>query len=315
MRVFSFRGVLFSLLASMLLFTHGCWREERTPTGGEEGGEEVTFGLLGAITLRSPLRLALTSGGQVLVTDSRLDLVVEIDPTSQTPARGIAVSGQALGVVALGDRIFVGNGTRRTVEIFSTTTGSATGTFGAGAVEYPIDLAADDGQGLVFVLDGRAREVRVFDELGGLQRVISSPGSGPEQLATPMGIAVNGARNELLVSDWGVDGGAASIKIFDYDGRHVDQIPGEVSCGMSCPGGFSRPQGLAVDDRGRIYVADALLGTVLVFDRATKELTGEIGGRPELRVPTDVLITKNGDVLVVSNRSASVKVYPGVAAK
>jgi DNA-binding beta-propeller fold protein YncE len=179
----------------------------------------------------------------------------------------------------------------------------------------PTDLAVDERERLVFVLDAGAMDVKVFTYQGRLQQVFSGPGAGPGLLLNPTGIAVDPLRGEILVSEFGdSDGGDAAIEIFDYAGNAVDQISGAGRCGFfGCSGGFSRPQGVAVDAAGQIYLADMLLAQVLIFDRATKKIVNTLGGRdagpPELRVPLDVALGAGGDVFVTSNRTGSVEVF------
>ncbi|MHC4093152.1 MAG: hypothetical protein ACYSVY_23275, partial [Planctomycetota bacterium] len=74
-----------------------------------------------------------------------------------------------------------------------------------------------------------------------------------------------------------------------------------------------RPQGLTVDADGNIYVTDALMGTVRVFDAKGVELgkVVEYGHEPgQLRVPVDLAISSSGSRLyVVSTSSSRVEVY------
>ncbi len=192
--------------------------------------------------------------------------------------------------------IFVGNETRRTVEVFSAL-GQREYTFGTGVVGQPADLAIDSERGLVFVVDGHAGVVKVFDVDGVLQRTIGD-------FDAPTGIALDPTRREVFVSDYGAGGSDARIHIRDYEGTVAGTIVGE----------FSRPQGIAVGDRGRIYVTDAVVAQVLVFDRATVTAVARLGsGDPsvsDLRLPTDVVVdAQSGTVFVVSNMTGTVVAF------
>ena len=75
-------------------------------------------------------------------------------------------------------------------------------------------------------------------------------GCGPGQFNMPWGIAVDGA-GAVYVSDWRNDrvqkfDGAGNLSAV-FDGRDGDD-------GLDGGGGFARPNGLAVDAAGRIYV-------------------------------------------------------------
>ncbi len=265
-------------------------------------------------SIQSPVRIALTPAGNLLVSDSRRQMILDIDAGTLQPRRAMDVRGTPVAVAMSGSRILVGNATSKQVEVYN-----ARGQFWyafAQPVAYPTDIAVD-GQ-LVFVVDAGAKDIKVFGTDGGLQRVISGPGAGLDaQLHVPTGITLDHERQEVLVSDYPdpATGGSAAVRIFDYQGTLLRVVsPGR--CGsLGCSGGFSRPQGIAVDSRGRIYVVDALLAAVLVFNRDTLTLVKTLGGRDVgpamLRVPLDVVIGKNGDLFVTSNRTGSVEVFRG----
>lgn len=294
-------------------------------SGGPPGPADVLFatahfgkGLTPLGALQSPVRIALTPRGGLLVSDSRLDLVVTVDPTTLRPTGAMSVRGKPLAVGMQGARIFVGNAATQRIEVYNHK-GQFWYAFGA-PVAYPTDLAIDTTRNLVFVVDALEREVKVFDFKGTLQQVIAGPGADvAAQLHVPTGIAVDPERQEVLVSDYPdpATGGNAAVRIYGYQGSLLQVLsPGR--CGsMGCTGGFSRPQGIALDAQGRIYLADAFLAQVLVFDRATLTLVKTLGGRdagpPQLRIPMDLLVGSGGDLFVTSNRTGSVEVFPGGA--
>ena len=78
-----------------------------------------------------------------------------------------------------------------------------------------------------------------------------------------------------------------------------------------------RTQGLAVDDTGRIYVADAFMSTVRIFDASGTELgkVVEYGTDPgDLRVPYGLALSTDGARLyVVNTGTSSVEVYDTAA--
>lgn len=265
---------------------------------------------VGDATLVGPLRLVPTPSGRLLVADSRAGWVFVVNPALLEPIQGIEVEGKPLSVELLGDRIYVGVEAEHTVRFYRATDGSADGSLGAGAVGRPADLAADTIQGLLFVLDGAARVVKVFDPSGVLLRTL-----GDGELVAPTALGLDPVREEVLVSDYGPGGGPATVHIYGYDGTPAAVIDGTGDCGMvSCTGGFSRPQGAAVDSAGRIYLTDALMAAVLVFDRETLTQTGTLGGRDTgagLRLPTSVALDSAGTVFVTSHAGGSVERLEG----
>lgn len=267
--------------------------------------------------MESPVRASGTTEGRLLVTDARLRMVLRVDPVSLQPDQAMRTSGEPGAVALLGQRIFVGNAARQTVDVYDAQGGGSAGNFGNGAVGYPTDIAVDASRRLVFVVDGQGQSVKVFTTHGTLVQVIGGPGAGGNQLLVPIGIAVDTARQQILVSDYGAPPSTkASVKIFAYDGSVVDVISGAGRCGMlGCSGGFSRPQGVALSRLDKVFVVDALLGQVLVFDRGTKTLERSIGSPSVLYVPSDVVIDANDDVFVVSNGTMSIVRFAKAAAQ
>lgn len=301
----------------------GCFDRRDGPVesdpDAETGTLEPELMPLVSDSLESPVRMALTRSGRLLVSDARQRMIFRVDPVSLRPDQGLQVDGEPSAVGLMGKRIFVGNVTRRTIEVYASQGGSLRRSFGRDAVEYPMDLAVDEILGLVFVVDGGAKEIKVFDVRGRLRGTLSGPGLGIDRLQAPTAIAVDETAQEVFVSDYGDPTGRAAVKVFDYDGNFLSEISGAGSCGsLGCSGGFSRPQGIALDDQGRVYVADALLAEVLVFERATGNRVQTLGGRsvgpPFLRIPLDLAIDQAGDLFVTSNRTASIELYRGVGA-
>jgi DNA-binding beta-propeller fold protein YncE len=71
------------------------------------------------------------------------------------------------------------------------------------------------------------------------------------------------------------------------------------------PGTFSRPKGVAADSDGNIYVVDALLDNIQIFDIRGRMLMafGEHGRRyGEFWLPTGIYIDNN-DLIYVSDSS------------
>ena len=267
--------------------------------------------------LLSPVRAVATDKGWLLVTDARLRMITRVDPVSLLPDQAFRVPSAPSAVGLLGGKVLVGNPGRQTVDLYTAQGGTSVGSVGPGMVGYASDIATDAARGLAFVLDQQARQVKVFDGDGALLGLIGGAGTGTTQLVTPVGVALDTLRQEVLVSDYGTPPTVmASVKIYAYDGTYLDQISGAGRCGMlGCSGGFSRPQGLAVSGLGRVFLADALLGQVLVYDRGTKALLRTLGGYPTLYGPSDIVIGRSDDVFVVSNLTAAVVAFRGEAAR
>lgn len=315
MRDHSTRAFLL-LVSSCLLVSAGLYASSCTddlPTGPNR---RVAYARVSDMSqaLVAPLRVAADAGGSILVTDPELGKLMGVDAATRMTYEVFPVSGKPLSVGFLGRDVVVGDAAGGSLDYYDTR-GRLRRSTGKGSIGRPTDIAVDQSRRLIFVVDAGARDVKVFDERGRLVRRLSRPGTGDDQLTAPVGIAVDPAGQRIFVSDWGdfgnANGGFASVKIFAYDGTYQDIISGRGNCGMlGCSGGFSRPQGMALDGAGRIYLADAILAQVLVIDPATKRVMAYLGGRPVLRLPTDVVLVGR-DVLIASNRTASLEVVVG----
>ena len=114
---------------------------------------------------------------------------------------------------------------------------------------------SDTGLGTVWVFDPTTRDVRFIGE------------SGSIRLVTPSGLVVDD-RDVLYVADANLD----RVFAFDQQGRVVLSI-GEKDEFYS-PGGLALHQGL-----GRLYVADAGLHRIRVYDSLTGRFLFQFGGR------------------------------------
>jgi DNA-binding beta-propeller fold protein YncE len=266
----------------------------------------------GAQDLRAPVRIALLPSRYVLVTDIRLRAVVEWDTRRNRAVRTIPIEGKPVGVAWAWGLILVGNDSKHAVEVYAPG-GNLLYTLGeAGQVERPSDIAVDLRRELVFVSDPKRGRVLVYSRKGALLRTLPAPGEQP--LYQPTGLAVDPERGEVLVSDFGQNAWPmeAWLRIYDYQGHYLAGISGDASRDY----GFSRPEGLASNGEGQIYLADSLRSQVLVFDRDTLQgvaLLGNPGTQPgQLLLPLDVAIDpKSHDLYVTNQRHGTVEVYAG----
>jgi len=260
--------------------------------------------------LASPFRLARLDAGSMLVTDAAADAVCTVNASTLVPASCFSVSGSPLGIALTTDRIFVGNGTTQRVEVYDR--GGIKLADLPGAFTSPASLKADEQHSLLFVLDTAARTISVLDLSGAPVRTITGDASGNGKLVNPVAITVDPVRQEVLVSDYGDVASSfpqypARVRIYDYTGVFVTAISGST-------GGFSRPQGLAVDN-SHIFLTDGWSGQVLIFTRLTSTLTAAAGslgtfgtGPGQLMLPLDVLVEPSTeDVYVTNNRPGRIE--------
>lgn len=267
-----------------------------------------------SVSLTSPMRIAWTPQRRLLVSDYYARAVFLVDPATLQPVGAFAVDGAPLAVGLGGARIFVGNATTATVDVFDHR-GEYQYSFGSGrgAVGDPKDLVVDSARGLVLVVDGKSRVVRLFTVDGEAKSLISGFGPGPQRLQNPTALALRDG--QLYVSDYGdlQSGEPARIKVFDSAGNFVSSISGAAN-----PRGvrFARPQGLTVASARNVFVTEAMSGEVLVLDLEADAVTrtiGTWGSDPgQLRLPLDAVVDPgSGDVFVTNSRNARVERFAG----
>ncbi|MDH3966106.1 MAG: hypothetical protein OEU56_03690 [Rhodospirillales bacterium] len=280
-----------------------------------------------AQTVQNPRRIAEGPVGQLLVTDRQFGAVVAVDMDSLEPIWSFPLpqEGNPFGLATWNRLVFVGNTETRNVEVYQIQGAQAdkikvtfkynlgdTPEGEVGPIGNPISIAVDRKHQLVFVLDGFAKKINVFDRKGAFAYAFE-PRGGDDTLLSPVALAVDETRREVLVADYGDPSGGfsarkpARILIYDYDGNWLAQIDGSDSFGGSFL--FARVQGMATSADGRIFAADPLGGRILVLDRnsgALLEVLGTQGQEPgQLMLPLDVFFDeRTGDLYVSNNQGA-----------
>ncbi|MDH5751114.1 MAG: hypothetical protein OEZ59_01685 [Deltaproteobacteria bacterium] len=259
--------------------------------------------------LVAPNRMHMTQDGWLLVTDSKTGMVVRIDPMDLRPDQSMRVVGTPISVASRENEIYVGTRKPAVIKVFSNTGEGIDLLARQGEIGIPADLAVDTEAGLLFALDGKVGDIKVYDVVTRtLIRVICKG-----ELLSPTSLAVNPARGEVLVTENGKRKSFGSIpsavQIYTYTGNKVATISGgssEIS--------FGAPNGIATDG-SRIYFADVFRKQVIVVDRDTLKLVELLGTGDafvsDLRFPQDVVTNGAGDVYVTSKLTKSIAIFHG----
>ena len=263
-------------------------------TGGRSPGD-----------LASPVRIA-EMGDLLIVSDYREKAVFLLNKLKLKSVRSFPVKGAPLAVAYTGGRILVGNETEKRIEMYNPA-GNNLGVFGGSRGNRILarDMAMDERSDTLFVVDGLDRTVKLFDREGTLIQTIMS-----RDIVNPAGIAIDAERSELYVSDYGDPAlkNPALVHVFDYSGNLRRALSGQRA-------GFSRPQGMSFSE-DHLFLADGVLGKVLVLDSSTGSLAktlGSFGAEPgQLMLPLDVVIDRlTKDVYVTNNRPGRIERFPG----
>ncbi len=174
----------------------------------------------------------------------------------------------------------------------------------------PTDLAMDAAGERVYVVDSGGDRIYAFESDESLGLILGFRGSGSGEFKYPSAIAVDAVNNRILVADQE----NYRVQVFDTDGirqfqfgYRVKYMPGGVTEGW-----FARTAGLAVDGAGNIYVTDAVMGTLRIFDSTGLELEKvlEYGYAPgDLRTPCAVVLDGSGRILVANSNAGGVEIY------
>lgn len=256
--------------------------------------------------LRAPARLAVDSADNVYVTDPTRGTVVIMDVQGRVidvrTEMGVPL---ALAVDRFGT-IYLSDDATGRVDIYDELWQSS-GALGVGAGEFQgaTDIAVDPDPGfdLIYVADGRADSIKIYDADGLPVRSFGGHGTGPGEFDYPSAVWVSPS-GEIFVGDQNND----RVQVFDREGVFL-------RCFGAQGGGdrnFGRIQGLEGDAEGRLYVADAFQGHVKVFDGAGAELAviGSLGDHPgQLRTPFGAVIDGHNRLFVSSVNTGRLEVF------
>lgn len=170
---------------------------------------------------------------------------------------------------------------------------------------FPSDGIVDD-QDNFYVVDSKAKKVRVFnanrDELFSF---------GKDMLFYPTAIAFDKKNQRLLVAEHGgLDFRNIRLLVHIFTKQGIWQS--SIAQFGWLEGEIARIQGLAVDNAGRVYIADTFLGIVTVLDENGRYITtiGDYGTEPgEMRSPMDIAIDSQNRLWITSKNNRRLEVF------
>ena len=206
--------------------------------------------------------------------------------------RGFA---KPFGVAADRGRIYISDTVSRHVHVldFPGKQYSMMGRKGVGRLTKPLGMATDQA-GRIYVVDGTAQRVLVYDPQG---TYITSIGNG-DQLERPSAVAVTPDGTRVYVLDTGgVRSDRHQVAVYDGSGR-LERNIGRRGIGE---GEFNLPLDCCLGPDGRLYVVDTGNFRIQVFsaDGAFHHAFGKVGRRPgQFGHPKGIAVDSSGIIYV-----------------
>ncbi len=206
-------------------------------------------------------------------------------------------------------RIFIGDTVRRTVMVMDPAGEGKYFEIGKdepGRLFMPLGLA-QDAAGNLYVCDGTAKRVTIYDRDGKYLRVLG----GKDYFSRPSGVAVNPEGTRVYVVDTGgVESKNHRVRVFDaISGKHLFDI----GTRGSGDGEFNLPRDAVVSPYNHLlYVVDGGNFRVQVFDADGKFIRkfGGIGRRTgQFSRPKGIAVDKWGNVYVVDTAFGNVQLF------
>lgn len=262
----------------------------------------------------SPTRVALARSGDIYVSDSERGVVVIFDSaglrtgmiTGLGVPLGLAIWENINNKNEKSPSIFVGDEEDGSVRVF--VNGETRGVLGNGKGEFikPNGIALTQSQ-MIYVVDSKADQVKVYNEDRILQFVFGATGSGDGQFNFPTDLVVNETTGEVYVADFM----NKRIAVFDLAGNWLRNIlPPLNDAGDPV---FFRPSGLGMDPSGNLYVVDNALSCVAIIN-SNGALIDAIGYRNgqywtgEIDLPVDAA-ADGRRIYVTSNRQKLLVIF------
>ena len=260
------------------------------------------------VVLQRPQSGVVDENGRILITDVSRAAVFVFDPGNGRLdvwefARGFRRFASPTGI-ALGPagRVFVADSELREVFVLDAT-GKGTSLIDSSQLERPNGLAWDPAEGLLYVADTQAHQIKVFDMTGRLVRSIGKRGEGPGEFNFPTFLALAGDR--LVVSDTM----NARVQLIPLNGSGQPEIVGERGSRI---GNLVRPKGVAVDSENNLYVIESYYDHLLIFDEQARFLL-PIGGAGKAAgsfyLPGGVWIDQGNRVFVADTFNGRIAVF------
>lgn len=286
----------------------GILSDSRDLNAGQSGMEVIKAAFRGPrppVRFSGPHGLAVRNPGVLAIADPGGGSVhlIDLDSRSHHMVSGFGDQRFAapVGAAWAGERLFVTDAQRHEV-IELDSVGGFRQRFGSDVLKRPVGIAYVPKRRQLYVVDGNAHHLTVFDLAGKLIKTIGQRGTAPGEFNFPTHICSAGDR--FLVAD----SGNFRVQLLDLDGHCVKTI-GQKGDGA---GDLSLPKGVAFDGDGHVYVIDAHFENIQIFDEVGQLLMafGEEGSDPgKFSLPAGLAIDDQDRIWVADSGNHRVQVF------
>lgn len=268
------------------------YSQDDFPKGGTQAALEGFLGKPPLIFFSRPFGIASDpTRGLVYISDSDAKEVRYYDLVNYSIHRLNAVTsfGRPMGMtIDQQGNLYVCDGYQRSVLVFGPDHQPRLAIGGPEFLENPAYVEVNDQLGRVYVADGRASKIVVFDLKGSKLFEFGSFGAEDGQFRAPQGMAID-KDNRLFVADML----NARVQVFDADGQFLYRF-GERA---DVPGGFESPKDLAFDSEGNLHILDTRKSLLLSYTADGKLLLHTGGAKASsspvgFALPTSIYIDK-----------------------
>lgn len=260
----------------------------------------------------APTRMALGLDSSLLISDPERARVITRDASgSITDKHTVAGNPVSVAVDSEG-RIYLGDDSLGQVSVYSRNWELLFNLgIGAGEFQLPGAIAVHPVDGRIYVVDSKSHQLRVFNSDGSPNFTSGGFGDGQGLFKYPAGIFLDSTAAEIFIADQL----NYQVQVLDLQGNYLRCIGGTNASSGSFFGRkrpLNQPQGVWVDNAGRVMVSDAAEGQIKVFDRNGNALAiiGEFGTVPGgLRIPMDLVVDVHQRLFIASTNNARLEVF------
>ncbi len=218
---------------------------------------------------------------------------------------------QGIAVTVDGNTLYVSDHVNNNIQKFDWNSGLGEyeftlkwGIAGSGNGEFlePSGISIDSSSN-VYVCDRSNYRIQKFDANGNYLLQWGSEGTGDDQFKVPFDIEVNKTNDKVYVIDKDVNG-VSNIKKFNSGGTF------ELKWGSpgSGDGEFSRPEGIAIDTQGNVYISDLNNKNIQKFDSDGNFLL-RFGEASRINGALGLAVDKYDNVYLISSENYYVLKY------